>query len=1651
MADVPPPSLSELMRMVAELQQANQRMADENQIMAAQIAELNHVRIEHGNAHQEEDGEHQSQPSHVSETARNEEQQPHDEKEESEDAVGPFTEEVMNFELPKRFTLPLTLTPYDGLGDPKKFIKKFRSIMIVNGASDTVLCRCFPNYLDGPTLDWLCALPAGSISRFHQLAKQFEEHFAGSAIYLHDSDYLNTIKQGPNESLKDYMTRFTKVAISIPDLHPEVHLHAIKSGLRPGKFQETIAVAKPKTLAEFREKAKGQIDIEELRQARKSDKPHFREEEKSSSSKKSFKLTPRFDSYTQFNTKREDIIKEILNSKLIKPPRKAGTYQDTRNIDKSKYCTFHQKHGHNTDDCVVAKDLLEKLARQGHLDKYIGSHIQKRGSSSTANDVPEQHRGKEKTPSGQYERPRGIINCISGGYASGGYSSSARKRSFRAICSVDRPERDVTITNAQPEVTFTHADFNSNVQNLDDPVVISLQLGDLLVKKVLLDPGSSADVLFYSTFQKMKLSDNMLQSTGGDLVGFSGERVPILGSVWLQTTLGEQPLSKSNDIQYLVVDCFSPYNIILGRPFLNKFGAIVSTVHLCVKFPLQDHQIVTIHGDHKEARQCYNISMKWQSRPAQQVNNVGLNSTEHTLAELDPRADFLDRPKPSDDLQKLYFNNDPNKFTYVGNSLDASELQAITTFLQEHADLFAWTPSDMPGIDPYIISHRLATNPSIRPVQQKKRQLGEEKKKASLEETQKLINAEFIKEIRFTTWLANVVMIMMHSSDQNKTAFITDLGNYCYKVMPFGLKNAGATYQRLMDRMFAKQIGRNIEVYVDDMVAKTKVGDNHINDLKEIFGQIRKYNMRLNPEKCAFAVQGGKFLGFLLTRRGIEANPDKCRAVLEMANPKTIKEVQRLTGRLAALSRFVPCLASISIPFFQTIKKKNKFEWNDDCERAFSKLKTTLSQPPVLQKPLQGEDLFLYLSVTDWAVSSALVTERNNVQHPVYFVSKTLQHAELNYPRIEKLARALVFSARRLRPYFQSHVVHVRTNHPLRQVLHKPELAGRLIKWAVELSEFDIRYQSRGPIKSQFLADFIAELTIPSEDDHAKQWILYVDGSSNNGGCGAGIRLEADDGLILEHSIHFGFKASNNQSEYEALLAGIRLCLDLQISAIKVYCDSMLVVQQVNDLFQVKDPLLSKYLSLVKKLTKKFSKFELEHIPREQNQRADILSKLGSTQSELSTLQQFTITSPTVTLTNVLSVSQIADWRNDFIQYLQTGTIPEGIKSNKRFRRQASFFTLLNGTLYRRGYTRPLLKCLNNTEADIALAEAHEGICSTHTGARSLTSKILRAGFFWPTLKQDSQEKIRSCSNCQRHAPLIHIPAEELHQSDISWPFNQWGLDILGPFPTAPGQVRFLIVGIDYFSKWVEAQPLAKITSKQMISFVWKNIICRFGIPQHITTDNGRQFSDQKFQAFLQDLKIKQHFASVEHPQTNGLAETANKVILHALKKKLDDAKGLWAELIPEVLWGYNTTPQTSTKETPFRLVYGSEAMIPLEISQESIRTHTDNHDEARRVELDIIEEIRDISALRQRATQQAIARHYNKSVKRRAFVKGDLVLRKTENARKQPSHGKLAANWDGPYRISEILGNGAYILELIDGHVLPNSWNASSLKKFYS
>ena len=303
----------------------------------------------------------------------------------------------------------------------------------------------------------------------------------------------------------------------------------------------------------------------------------------------------------------------------------------------------------------------------------------------------------------------------------------------------------------------------------------------------------------------------------------------------------------------------------------------------------------------------------------------------------------------------------------------------------------------------------------------------------------------------------------MDPDDQEKTSFVIGQGTYFYRVIPFGLKNAGATYQRLVNKMFQKQIGTSMEVYIDDMLVKSTTVELHIAHLTEAFQILKEYNMKLNPAKCDFGVSAEKFLGFIVNNRGIKANPDKIKAVLDMSSPPNIKEVQRLTGRIDALSRFVSRASDKCQPFFQVLKKA--FQWDAHCEEAFTALKNYLSSPPILVSPSEGELLTLYLVISDFSTSTVLIRDKDRVQHPVYYCSRALRGAEERYPKMEKLILALVTTARKLRPYFQAHTIEIPIEYPMKQVLHKPETSGRLMKWAIELSKFDIRYKPKTAIK----------------------------------------------------------------------------------------------------------------------------------------------------------------------------------------------------------------------------------------------------------------------------------------------------------------------------------------------------------------------------------------------------------------------------------------------------------------------------------------------------------------------------------------------------------------------------------------------------------
>ena len=249
-----------------------------------------------------------------------------------------------------------------------------------------------------------------------------------------------------------------------------------------------------------------------------------------------------------------------------------------------------------------------------------------------------------------------------------------------------------------------------------------------------------------------------------------------------------------------------------------------------------------------------------------------------------------------------------------------------------------------------------------------------------------------LKLLIFMDAFSGYIQIRMDEANQEKTSFVTSQGLFRYEVMPFGSKNAGATYQQLVNHMFHPQIGRNVEVYEDDMLVKSLDEGRHLDDLQETFDTLRQYNMKLNPSKCAFGVSLGKFLGFMVSYRGIEANPEKIKAILDMKSLQSIKEVQSLTGRVAALNRFVFKATEKCLPFSKVLKKA--FEWMDECQKAFQDLKTYLVMAPLLSPSVMGEKLYLYLAVTPHAISSALVREEGRVQKPVYYTSRALRGAE---------------------------------------------------------------------------------------------------------------------------------------------------------------------------------------------------------------------------------------------------------------------------------------------------------------------------------------------------------------------------------------------------------------------------------------------------------------------------------------------------------------------------------------------------------------------------------------------------------------------------------------------------------------------------------
>nr|GEV30126.1 reverse transcriptase domain-containing protein [Tanacetum cinerariifolium] len=682
----------------------------------------------------------------------------------------------------------------------------------------------------------------------------------------------------------------------------------------------------------------------------------------------------------------------------------------------------------------------------------------------------------------------------------------------------------------------------------------------------------------------------------------------------------------------------------------------------------------------------------------------------------------FNRLRPEIKSQMVLATTSLTGFSAIRGTLSDKGRTELCSILKKNLDIFAWQPSDMTGVPQSVAEHRLNIREGYSPVRQKKRGQALERAKAIQAEVQKLVEAGIMREVYYHDWLSNPVMLA--EADKEKTAFHTGHGVYYYTKMPFGLKIAGATYQRLMDRAFEGQIGWNIEVYVDDLVVKSFTEAEMMRDIEETFHTLRKVNIKLNPKKCSFGLAEGVFLG----------------------------------------------------------------------------------------------------------------------------------------------------------------------NGPNANLLYKPRVTGSGTKLLSD-GETGLVTSLRGKQTSTVFSG-----------------TSYHDGSSCVDGSGAGLILTSPEGVEFTYALRFQFTASNNEAEYEALVAGLRIAARMGVKNVQVSVDSKLVANQVLGTYVAKEDNMVKYMEIVKSLVSGFTTFSISQVPRSKNKKTDALRKIAST--------SFAHLSKHV-LVEVLENKSIKEKEiatvieedgptcmTQLVDYLKEGVLPGDKKEARKLRLKA---------------------------AEYVMREIHEGSCSMHAGPRSIVAKSIRLGYYWPTMHKDARDMIRKCSDC--------------------------------PFPEGPGKVKFLIVAMDYFTKWIEAKAVATIT--------------------------GGQFSDNPFKDWCDKLNITQRFASVKHPQSNRLVERANRSLGEGIKSRLGEGNKNWVEELPHVFWDHRTMIKSNHGDTPFSLTYGTETVIPTEIGMPTYRTaavDVVNNDEELRLNLDLLEERRERATICEAKAKSKMTKYYNARVRGIAF-----------------------------------------------------------------
>ncbi|HBS53358.1 MAG TPA: hypothetical protein DD806_05115 [Flavobacterium sp.] len=805
--------------------------------------------------------------------------------------------------------------------------------------------------------------------------------------------------------------------------------------------------------------------------------------------------------------------------------------------------------------------------------------------------------------------------------------------------------------------------------------------------------------------------------------------------------------------------------------------------------------------------------------------------------------------------------------------------------------------------------------------------------------------------------------IQLEESIKPLTAFSTPYGHFEYNRMPFGLKGAPATFQRLMNSVLSGLQGITCFVYMDDIVVHSKTLFEHIKKLENIFKRLRESNLKLQPTKCEFLRKEVAYLGHIITEKGIKPNPEKIQCIVNYPNPKDVKTLQSFLGLANYYRRFIPKMSEIIKPLTSLLCKKNPYIWNSSCQNSFEILKQKLSNAPILQYVDYSKPFILTTDASGFSIGAVLSQGDVNSDLPIHYASRGLTPAEKNYDTAQKEMLAIVWAVKYFRPYLYGVKFKIFTDHRnLQWVFDMKDPSCRLVRWRLTLSEYDFEIIYK-PGKINTNADALSRINLMTRAGSFKEF------------------EKASQNPIINPYI----------SEYkrEILMAPPGDTIIIFISYNLEFDDPFQVM--VNEKFKISDAIM--------KLPQPLNKiFNLQTA----NRKFVCVFERESTQVLISLEDMYSIFKNLALHLNENHISFIAMpivGPRDNINWMKIRLMLRYIFKNTEI--EISVF-------------KPPQMIVSKEVQEQILKEFHDCPIGGHQGVSRMTKRI-KVYYNWPGLKKQIKTYVKTCTGCQLNKlkRSTRMPMEIV--STASKPFEKVYLDIVGPLTLTENGNKYALTFLDDLTKFFRAIPLQNQEACTVAKAFVKEIICLHGIPEILLTDQGSNFVGKLFKSICKLLDLKKIQTTAYHPQTNGALERTHRTMAEHLRALVNPEQTDWDDWLPHVVFTFNTTVHSSTGFTPFELLYGYEPTLPSSIT-EAPRTYY-NYDDL------VIDLKSKFQHCWKRAkeniknSKEASKKQYDKKVHVNSYNIGDKVLLKIEQI-KHGLCGKLSPLRKGPYKV---------------------------------